>query len=302
MNGVLVLDKPQNFTSFDAVAVMRRVFHTKKIGHTGTLDPMATGVLPILVGTATRAAELLPESGKTYCASFQLGIRTDTQDIWGKVQSEQPFDADRAAVECACAPLRGDIMQVPPMMSAIRQNGVRLYDLARQGIEVARPARPVSVHELTVLEYDPASGCGRLRVRCSKGTYIRTLIADMGDALGCGAVMTALRRTAACGFTLAEAIPLAEARAFDPETASGRLRPVESLFESLPALSVTARQARRFANGGALAHDRLPVRKTIEDGALFRIHDPNGCFLGLGIYQADTQEVAVRRLFLPSDG
>ena len=123
MNGVLVLDKPQNFTSFDAVAVMRRVFHTKKIGHTGTLDPMATGVLPILVGTATRAAELLPESGKTYCASFQLGIRTDTQDIWGKVQSEQPFDADRAAVERACAPLRGDIMQVPPMMSAIRQNG-----------------------------------------------------------------------------------------------------------------------------------------------------------------------------------
>ena len=297
MNGVLILDKPQEFTSFDAVAVLRRVFRTRKIGHTGTLDPMATGVLPSLVGNATRAASLLPDSDKAYDASFRLGLRTDTQDIWGTVQAESPFDALPADVERACAPLRGEILQIPPMMSAVRQNGVRQYDLARQGIEVDRPARPVTVHELTVLAFDPPSGTGQLRVRCSKGTYIRTLIADLGEALGCGAVMTALRRTAACGFTLADAVPLADARAMDPETAAAHLRPVETLFGSLPVLRVTDNQARRFANGGALAADRLPLRKSVPDGARFRLHDPAGRFVGLGIFRADAQEVAVLRLF-----
>ena len=297
MNGVQILDKPQEFTSFDAVAVLRRVFRTRKIGHTGTLDPMATGVLPILVGNATRAASLLPDSDKAYDASFRLGLRTDTQDIWGTVQAESPFDASPSDVERACEPLRGAILQTPPMVSAVRQNGVRLYDLARQGIEVDRPARLVTVHELTVLAFDSSSGTGQLRVRCSKGTYIRTLIADLGEALGCGAVMTALRRTAACGFTLADAVPLADARAMDPETAAAHLRPVETLFGSLPVLRVTDNQARRFANGGALAADRLPLRKSVSDGTQFRLHDPAGRFVGLGTFRADAQEVAVLRLF-----
>ena len=297
MNGVLILDKPQEFTSFDAVAVLRRVFRTRKIGHTGTLDPMATGVLPILVGNATRAASLLPDSDKAYDASFRLGLRTDTQDIWGTVQAESPFAVSADDVERACVPLRGEILQIPPMMSAVRQNGVRLYDLARQGIEVDRPARPVTVHELTVSAFDPSSGTGQLRVRCSKGTYIRTLIADLGESLGCGAVMTALRRTAACGFTLADAVPLADARAMDPETAAAHLRPVETLFGSLPVLRVTDNQARRFANGGALATDRLPLRKSVSDGTQFRLHDPAGRFVGLGTFRADAQEVAVLRLF-----
>lgn len=297
MNGVWILDKPQEFTSFDAVAVLRRVFRTRKIGHTGTLDPMATGVLPILVGNATRAASLLPDSDKAYDASFRLGIRTDTQDIWGHVQTTCPVDVPESAVMQACEPLRGEILQVPPMMSAVRQNGVRLYDLARQGIEVDRPARPVTIHELTVLAYDPAVGTGRLRVRCAKGTYIRTLIADLGDALGCGAVMTALRRTAACGFTLADAVPLAETRAMDPESIGARLRPVETLFGTLPVLRVTENQGRRFANGGALAADRLPLRKSTADGARFRLHTPDERFLGLGVFRAEAQEVAVLRLF-----
>ena len=297
MNGVLILDKPQEFTSFDAVAVLRRVFRTRKIGHTGTLDPMATGVLPVLVGNAARAASLLPDSDKAYDASFRLGLRTDTQDIWGTVQAESPFDASPTDVERACEPLRGAILQTPPMVSAVRQNGVRLYDLARQGIEVDRPARPVTVHELTVSAFDPVSGTGQLHVRCSKGTYIRTLIADLGESLGCGAVMTALRRTAACGFTLADAVPLANVRAMDPETAAAHLRPVETLFPSLLVLRVTEHQARRFANGGALAADRLPLRKCVPDGTRFRLHDPSGRFVGLGIFRADTQEVAVLRLF-----
>ena len=302
MNGVIVLDKPQEFTSFDAVAVMRRLCGTRKIGHTGTLDPMATGVLPILVGSATRAAELLPDTDKAYEAAFRLGVRTDTQDIWGKVLQEQPFSVTEAAVEQACVPLRGNIMQVPPMMSAIRQNGVRLYDLARQGIEVERAARPVTIFELTLLSYLPETGYGTLRVRCSKGTYIRTLIADMGEALGCGACMTALRRTTACGFSLCDAITLDRARALaENGTLAQHVRAVETLFAELPALHVTENQAVRFANGGALAAERLHLHKEPQDGAQFRVKHPNGRFLGLGIYRAEQKEVAIRRLFPEAD-
>ncbi len=300
MTGILILDKPQKFTSFDAVAVLRRLCGTRKIGHTGTLDPMATGVLPILVGGATRAAELLPDTGKAYRASFRLGLRTDTQDIWGQVRQESPFCVSAAQLEAACAPLRGDIMQVPPMMSAIRQNGVRLYDLARQGVEVARDARPVTVSELTVESFLPADGTGELTIRCSKGTYVRTLIADLGDALGCGAVMTALRRTEACGFTLADAISLETARALAAENRlAAQLRPVESLFASLPVIAVTPAQATRFANGGALAFDRLPARRALPNGARYRVCTQAGVFLGLGEADGAQQELKMRRLFLP---
>ncbi len=298
MNGVIVIDKPKEFTSFDVVAVMRRLCKTRKIGHTGTLDPMATGVLPILVGHATRAAELLPDTDKAYCAEFRLGLRTDTQDIWGKVQQECPFDVTAEQLEAACAPLRGDILQVPPMMSAIRQNGVRLYDLARQGIEVEREARPVHIAALNVEAFDPATGTGTLYVQCSKGTYIRTIIADMGEALGCGAVMTALRRTTACGFSLEQAITLEQAKQMAEEgTLEQQAHPVQSLFAELPGLRVTENQAKRFKNGGALAADRLHFPKAPADGALYRVQGPDKQFLGLGVYVADKQELAIRRLF-----
>jgi tRNA pseudouridine55 synthase len=298
MNGVIVIDKPQEFTSFDVVAVMRRLCKTRKIGHTGTLDPMATGVLPILVGNATRAAELLPDTDKAYRAEFRLGLRTDTQDIWGKVQQESRFEVTAEQLEAACAPLRGDILQVPPMMSAIRQNGVRLYDLARQGIEVAREARPVHIAVLNVEAFDPAAGTGTLYVQCSKGTYIRTIIADMGEALGCGAVMTALRRTTACGFSLEDAITLEQAKQMSEDgTLEQQAHPVQSLFSDLPGLRVTANQAKRFQNGGALAAERLHFPKPPEDGALYRVQDPDKRFLGLGVYIAEKQELAIRRLF-----
>lgn len=298
MNGVIVIDKPQEFTSFDVVAVMRRLCKTRKIGHTGTLDPMATGVLPILVGTATRAAELLPDTDKAYRAQFRLGVRTDTQDIWGKVQQESPFAVTAEELEAACAPLRGDILQVPPMMSAIRQNGVRLYDLARQGIEVEREARPVHIAALQIEAFDPALGEGTLFVQCSKGTYIRTLIADMGEALGCGAVMTGLRRTDACGFSIGEAITLEQAKQMAEEgTLEQQVRPVQSLFAELPYVRVTENQAKRFRNGGALAADRLHLSRKPTDGALYRVQDPDKNFLGLGIYIEEKQELAIRRLF-----
>jgi tRNA pseudouridine55 synthase len=184
------------------------------------------------------------------------------------------------------------------MMSAIRQNGVRLYDLARQGIEVEREARPVHIAELTVESFDPTTGTGTLYVQCSKGTYIRTIIADMGEALGCGAVMTALRRTTACGFALEQAITLEQAKQMAEDgTLDAQVRPVQSLFAELPGLRVTENQAKRFKNGGALAADRLHFPKAPTDGTLYRVQDPDKHFLGLGVYVADKQELAIRRLF-----
>ena len=208
MNGIIVIDKPSDFTSFDVVAVVRGTLHEKKLGHTGTLDPMATGVLPVLIGRAAKAQSLLPDTDKQYVADFRLGITTDTLDITGKVLSEKSSSITEEELLLSLEPFRGDIMQVPPMYSAVSKNGVRLYDLARQGIEVERDARPVHIGELTLLGFDAAAQSGSLRITCSKGTYIRVICDDIGKALGCGCVMTALRRTAACGFTEADAVSL----------------------------------------------------------------------------------------------
>lgn len=297
-SGVLIVDKPQGFTSFDVLASLRRPMNTKKLGHTGTLDPMATGVLPVLVESATRAADLLPESGKAYRASFALGIVTDTQDITGAVLLRRPFCVSPDALEQACTPLRGKILQVPPMYSAVKKDGIRLYDLARKGITVEREARPITIETLTVESFCPESGTGTLFVRCSKGTYIRTLIADLGEALGCGAVMTLLRRTAACGFLEKEATPLQALREMDAGEIETLLRPVEALFAVYPALRVTEAQARRFANGGELAADRVPLAVKTDDGQLLRVVSPQGTFLGLGVFQAERACVGVKKIFI----
>ena len=297
-SGVLIVDKPQDFTSFDVLASLRRPMNTKKLGHTGTLDPMATGVLPVLAGSATRAADLLPESGKAYRASFVLGIATDTQDITGAVLLRRPFCVPAEELERACVPLRGRIWQVPPMYSAVKKDGVRLYDLARKGVTVEREARPVTIETLTVESFCPESGAGTLFVRCSKGTYIRTLIADLGEALGCGAVMTALRRTEACGFSEEEATPLQALREMSCGEIEALMRPVESLFAACPALRVTAAQTVRFANGGALSADRVPLPAKTADGELLRVISPQGTFLGLGEFRAGQNCVGVRKIFV----
>ena len=297
-NGVLIVDKPRDFTSFDVLASLRRPMNTKKLGHTGTLDPMATGVLPVLVESATRAADLLPESGKAYRASFVLGLTTDTQDITGAVLLRRPFCVSAAALEQACVPLRGKILQVPPMYSAVKKDGVRLYDLARRGITVVREARPVTVETLTVESFCPESGEGTLFVRCSKGTYVRTLIADLGEALGCGAVMTSLRRTEACGFSERETVPLQRLREMEAKEIEALLRPVETLFAVYPALRVTEAQARRFANGGALAADRVSLAAQTADGQRLRVVSPQGTFLGLGVFQAEKACVSVKKIFI----
>lgn len=300
MTGVLILDKPADFTSFDAVAVCRRLCHERKIGHTGTLDPMATGVLPLLLGKATRAASLLEDTDKEYEAGFRLGVSTDTEDSTGKVLETSDTPVSRELLESLLPRFRGEIMQVPPMYSAVSKDGKRLYELARKGIEVERDARPVTIFKLELMEYHEETREGKLTVSCSKGTYIRTLIADLAKAAGSLGVMTALRRTKACGFTLADAITLDEAKALsEAGTLEEKLRPVESLFAHLPAVTVSGAQATRFGNGGQLDLKRIPAfrKQNPPDGEIVRVRGEKGEFLGLGQVQAEKGWLAILKLF-----
>lgn len=298
MTGVLILDKPADFTSFDAVAVCRRLCHERKIGHTGTLDPMATGVLPLLLGKATRAASLLEDTDKEYEAGFQLGVSTDTEDSTGKVLETNEAPVSRETLESLLPQFRGEIMQIPPMYSAVSKDGKRLYELARKGIEVEREARPVTIFKLELTEYNEISREGKLVVSCSKGTYIRTLIADLAKAAGSLGVMTALRRTKACGFTLADAITLDEAKSLsEAGTLEEKLRPVESLFVHLPAVTVSPAQATRFGNGGQLDLNRIGAfrKKKPEIGGAFRVKTEDGIFLGLG--KIEEEQLSILKLF-----
>ena len=278
MDGIFCLDKPADMTSFQCCAALRRLLGEKKIGHGGTLDPMATGVLPILVGRATRALDLLPVHDKRYTATLRFGYTSDTLDVWGTVTPTGRPLPSLSAIEAALPAFRGGIRQIPPMMSALKKDGVRLYDLARQGVEIEREARPVTIYSLDILGYDPAAGELRLDCHCSRGTYIRSLCDDLGRRLdGAGAIMTALRRTMAAGYTLEDCLPLEEARRLaETGELAVRVLPTDSAFSSFPSLAVTAAQAVRFGNGGALDLERLkqPVTSPV------RVYGPDGAFLG----------------------
>ena len=290
MNGVILIDKPQGFTSFDVIAVVRRLTGQRKTGHTGTLDPNATGVLPVLLGSATKAQDLISNHDKSYTADFRLGLRTDTLDIWGSVTETREAAVTKEAVQQALEAFRGEISQVPPMYSALKKDGKRLYDLARQGIEIEREPRKITVYSLTLDAFDEEKQEGTLTVSCSKGTYIRTLIDDLGSALGTGAVMTALRRTEACGYTIGECVTLDRLRELSEEgKLDSVIRSVESLFCDEEELAVSDAQAKRFQNGGALTLDRTALRgKTDCDGKRFRVKTRDGIFIGLG--KADSQQ------------
>ncbi|MDR1927769.1 MAG: tRNA pseudouridine(55) synthase TruB [Oscillospiraceae bacterium] len=293
MNGLFLLDKPEGITSFSAVARLRRLLGEKKAGHTGTLDPMATGVLPVLLGGATRFSDFLPSHEKAYEARLRLGITTDTLDITGRVLSRSEVSVSRAQVADALAPFRGKIEQVPPMVSAISQGGVRLYELARKGITVERPARAVEIFSLALLDL-PEPDCYGIAVRCSAGTYIRSLIDDIGRRLGCGAVMTALRRCAAHGYPAARCVTL---EALEQGIAAAQyLLPIDQALEAYHAVAVSAAQALRFCSGGALDMNRLPALPPCEEGALLRVYDPEKKFLGLGRIKAG--QVWVARLLV----
>lgn len=276
LQGLLLVDKPEGFTSFDVVALLRGILHTKKIGHTGTLDPMATGVLPVLVGRATKLCELLPESEKSYTVTFALGYTTDTLDRTGEVLTRREVTAGERELRALLPSFLGTQQQIPPMYSAIRQNGVRLYDLARNGQTVDRQPREITIHELSLLSCNEEAGEYTLSVRCSKGTYIRSLCADLGERLGCGATVTALRRTMANGFGIERCHTLEELKTLG----SAALLPTEAALTSYDAVRVTAAQAKRFSNGGALALDRIPF--PAQPTRFLRVCAPDGTTLGLG--------------------
>ena len=298
-DGIIIMDKPQGFTSFDMVAKMRGMLGTRKVGHAGTLDPMATGVLPIFVGRATKCCDLLPDQDKSYTATFELGYTTDTLDATGKLLSRQPVTAGEEQVRAVLERFRGPISQLPPMYSAISIGGKRLYDLARQGIEVERERRPVTIHSLELTDAQPQENRYTIEVSCSKGTYIRTLCADIGEALGCGATMTALRRTCAAGFSLEDALTLEQAQQLAEQgTLRERMLPIERVFSSLPKLQLGGKQEQMYRNGVHLDLARLEGAQSFAgwqgDVAVF---GEGGVFLGLSCPDWESHELRLHKLF-----
>ena len=269
MDGIVIVDKPQDWTSQDVTARLRRVFQTRRIGHGGTLDPMATGVLPVFVGRATRGVEFFEHAEKIYETVLRLGLTTDTEDITGTVLTETKVSVTEEQIAQTLEAFRGDIMQIPPMYSALKVNGQKLCDLARKGKTVERQPRPITIHELTLLEQ--GENTLRLRVRCSKGTYIRTLCKDIGEALGCGGCMESLRRVSAGEYTIDEAIPLQEL--LDTESPGNYLRDVDTLFRNYPAVTLTPNQEKRCRNGN-------PFSVKMEEGS-YRAYSQSGEFLML---------------------
>ena len=269
MNGIVIIDKPQDWTSQDVTARLRRVFNTRRIGHGGTLDPMATGVLPVFVGRATRGVEFFEHAEKTYETVLRLGLTTTTEDVWGETLEEKPVSVTREQVEKTLESFRGEILQVPPMYSALKVNGQKLCDLARKGKEVERQPRPITIHELKLLEM--GENTLRLRVRCSKGTYIRTLCKDIGEALGCGGCMAELRRVTAGEYTIEEAVPLQVL--LDAENPEQYLRGVDTMFRNYPAVTLTSNQEKRCRCGNSFS-----VKL---EGGTYRAYSQNGEFLML---------------------
>ena len=264
-------------TSFAAVAQVRRLFGEKRAGHTGTLDPMATGVLPILLGRATRLSSFMLESDKRYTATVILGVQTDTLDITGKVISTQEHSVDDAQMESVLARFRGRIKQMPPMFSALKKDGKRLYDLARQGIEVEREARDIEIKSLEVIGKTD-EGHYLLDVLCSKGTYIRSLVDDIGKALGCGATLGGLQRTFASGFDISQCVSLELLK----EEPMKYLQSAEGCVSHFPSVTVSDNQRNRFLHGGELFLSRLDIQGDLLPNGYARVYDRAGVMIGLG--------------------
>lgn len=277
-NGIIIIDKPAGWTSMDVCAKLRGILKTKKIGHAGTLDPMATGVLPVFVGQATRAVSFAEGGEKEYVAGLRLGRTTNTQDTEGETLTQSPVTVGREELEAVLPRFTGEISQIPPMFSAIKINGQKLYDLARQGKEVERKVRAVTIFALEVVEQVSETDY-ILRIRCSKGTYVRTLCHDIGQALGCGGCMFSLRRTMAAGFTLDESVTLEQMQ----EGGEALLRPTDSLFRDRPDYRLkTEKQEERCRNGNPFF-----IQENLPEGE-YRIYGREGAFLCLSRLQGDT--------------
>ena len=269
MNGIVIIDKPQDWTSQDVTARLRRVFNTRRIGHGGTLDPMATGVLPVFVGRATRGVEFFEHAEKIYEATLRLGLTTDTEDVTGTVLEQREVHISEEVFLGVLPQFRGKIKQIPPMYSALKINGQKLCALARKGKEVERQPREIEIFQLECLGFSGETA--RLRVHCSKGTYIRTLCKDIGEALGCGGCMEALRRVSAGEYGIEEAVPLQ--MLLESENPEQYLRQVDTMFRCHPAVTLTPKQETRCRNGNSFTLN-------IPDGT-YRAYSQSGEFLML---------------------
>lgn len=283
---LILLDKPEGITSFRAVSEIKRRLGIKRVGHTGTLDPMATGVLPLLTGRASRLSSMMLESDKRYTATVRLGITTDTLDITGNVLKEKPVQVSDEELEKALEHFRGEQSQLPPMYSALKKDGVRLYDLARQGIEIEREPRQIVIKELNLIERINDTDF-IIDVLCSKGTYIRSLAQDIGEYLGVGATLTALRRTAVSGFSIEDCITLD-----DVFEGSPKLKSAEECVKHLTAINVSEAQATRFKNGGQLDLQRIKNLKDPTHDQLLRVRSADR-FLGIGRVDIENQRIDI---------
>lgn len=284
INGIIVVDKQPGFTSHDVVAKMRGICGQRKIGHTGTLDPAATGVLPVCLGSATKLCDMLNEKDKEYVAELLLGVETDTQDMTGQVLATHAVDVDEQTVRRVCLGFVGEYAQIPPMYSALKVNGKKLYELAREGKEVERRARPVIIHELELLSVElPVV---RMRVVCSKGTYIRTLCHDIGRQLGCCGAMQSLRRTRVGVFGQDGAVTLEELQQLkDAGKLQSRVIPVDRMFADCPALHVSAQYAALLENGNPIDFSRMQEQPDCRQGQWVRVYRQDGSFAA--VYAAD---------------
>lgn len=282
MNGILLIDKPKGFTSFDVIGKLRGILKMRRLGHAGTLDPMATGVLPVFVGCATKACGILPDDRKAYLAEFQLGQTSDTQDSTGTILSSRSYaGVTEEAIRAVLSEMIGEIDQIPPMFSAVQVDGKRLYELAREGKTVERKARRVRIDALSLTAFDAENGTGTLEIQCGSGTYVRTILHDMGQALGCGAVMTALRRTMSNGFPIGQCISLTEIRDLAMENrAEEALIPIEAVFASLPSIRLDERQTKHYKNGVKLGLSQLD--KQLTEAERYAVFGTDG-FLGTAV-------------------
>ncbi len=295
MTGFICFDKGENITSFWAVKKLSRLLGEKKAGHTGTLDPMATGVMTVALGGATRFIEVMPSHEKAYTAVIKFGIATDTLDITGEVLKTDTKKVSEEEFLRALTFFRGDIMQMPPMYSAIKKDGVRLYDLARKGIEIEREERPVTIKKLEMTDFDEKNNEFTIDVVCSGGTYIRSLIADIGEKLGTVCTMKSLRRTMANNIDISKCLTLAEIEKMCEESRQNEIIiPVDEALSTYEKVSVSDKQAVRFSNGGELDAGRI---KFDFKEAYYRVYSPEGKFLGLGEYTATDNSLKVKRVY-----
>lgn len=300
LNGILPVNKPEGWTSFDVVAKLRGIIGIKRLGHAGTLDPMATGVLPVFIGKATKACDILPVDEKSYIAGFQLGKMTDTQDSTGEVLAESDMSVDEDLLRQAAGEFTGDIMQLPPMYSAVSVGGKRLYELARQGKVVEREPRQRRVELIEIQEYDKATRQGRMFVTVSKGTYIRTLIHDIGEKIGCYGMMTSLERTSSGGFGIEECLSLEEIQKYADEDRLGEIvLPVEKAFDSAyDKLKLNRHCTPLYKNGVKLRCEQVHIEKLCENqGRIYCVYGFDGEFLGLGQADIEKNELRVYKNF-----